>query len=72
MLTAYVSVYLMLIPRLPRLTCRVPCLDNLWEKCTRGLGFVVPKLLEDTANAAGAEGDDTNGMPTVVITAGNS
>ncbi|KDQ63029.1 hypothetical protein JAAARDRAFT_29020 [Jaapia argillacea MUCL 33604] len=52
--------------------CWVPCIDNLWEKCTWEFEFVVPKSLEephpviDDEDPEGAQTD----YPTVVICSG--
>lgn len=52
----------------------MPCLDNLWEKCTWELEFIVPKSLEDGSDSMEIEGDDgiSDGSehPTVVICSG--
>ena len=50
--------------------CWVPCVDNLWEKCTWEFEFVVPKTLEDTSGSMDVEGDDQNGTPTIVVCSG--
>ncbi|KAJ6601377.1 hypothetical protein DFH09DRAFT_1490642 [Mycena vulgaris] len=47
--------------------CWVPCIDNLWEKCTWEFEFVVPRYLEEIA-----VGDDepTDASPTLVVCSG--
>ncbi|TFK56505.1 hypothetical protein OE88DRAFT_1689584 [Heliocybe sulcata] len=53
--------------------CWVPCVDNLWERCTWEFEFVVPKYLEE--KAADAEEDGQEGLqgeyPTAVICSGD-
>lgn len=52
----------------------MPCLDNLWEKCTWEFEFVVPKSLEEDSDAMELDGDegagDSGSHPTVVICSG--
>ena len=52
--------------------CWVPCVDNLWEKCTWEIEFIVPKSLEDDTSTMDVDGDfrDDGGYPTVVICSG--
>jgi len=54
--------------------CWVPCIDNLWEKCTWELEFIVPKTLEDDTAPMDIDGDDMNvdggSYPTVVVCSG--
>ncbi|KAK7063812.1 transcription initiation factor TFIID subunit 2 [Favolaschia claudopus] len=47
--------------------CWVPCVDNLWEKCTWEFEFVVPRYLEEIS----AEDDEpTDASPTLVVCSG--
>ncbi|KAJ6520284.1 hypothetical protein C8R45DRAFT_55863 [Mycena sanguinolenta] len=47
--------------------CWVPCIDNLWEKCTWEFEFVVPRYLEDIS----VEDDEpTDASPTLVVCSG--
>ena len=50
---------------------RVPCINNLWEKCTWDFEFVVPRSLEqqDTVSDDEDEDSDTE-YPTVVVCSG--
>lgn len=53
--------------------CWVPCIDNIWEKCTWDLEFVVPRYLEDhdgDPEASGEEDESKNEHPTVVVCSG--
>ncbi|RDX51973.1 hypothetical protein OH76DRAFT_1400878 [Lentinus brumalis] len=52
--------------------CWVPCVDNLWEKCTWDFEFVVPRSLEqhDALSDEEEEEDSTEEYPTVVICSG--
>lgn len=54
--------------------CWVPCVDNLWEKCTWEFEFVVPRYLEERESSAQIGDDDpedVNDMsPTVVVCSG--
>jgi transcription initiation factor TFIID subunit 2 len=44
--------------------CWVPCIDNLWEKCTWEFEFVVPRYLEEIS----VEDDEpTDASPTLVV-----
>ncbi|KAF5352665.1 hypothetical protein D9756_005839 [Leucocoprinus leucothites] len=48
--------------------CWVPCVDNLWEKCTWEFEFVVPRYLEE---ADDRDEFDTNELsPTIVLCSG--
>ncbi|KAJ2935753.1 hypothetical protein H1R20_g1340, partial [Candolleomyces eurysporus] len=49
--------------------CWVPCLDNLWEKCTWEFEFVVPRYLEERVSS---DDDDESPdcIPTVVVCSG--
>ncbi|KAF5374962.1 hypothetical protein D9758_000502 [Tetrapyrgos nigripes] len=49
--------------------CWVPCVDNLWEKCTWEFEFVVPRYLEERQPHQEDEPDDA--IPTVVICSGD-
>ncbi|KAH9943990.1 uncharacterized protein BXZ73DRAFT_39443 [Epithele typhae] len=51
--------------------CWVPCIDNLWEKCTWDFEFTVPRSLEqaDTVSDDEEEGDESE-YPTVVVCSG--
>lgn len=58
--------------------CWVPCLDNIWEKCTWEFEFVVPKYLEEqeldptSMDLDGDEGSGDSGHhPTLVICSGD-
>ncbi|KAJ6541894.1 hypothetical protein B0H19DRAFT_1175115 [Mycena capillaripes] len=47
--------------------CWVPCIDNLWEKCTWEFEFVVPRYLEETS----VEDDEPiDASPTLVVCSG--
>ncbi|KAJ8084704.1 hypothetical protein PM082_003480 [Marasmius tenuissimus] len=47
--------------------CWVPCVDNLWEKCTWEFEFVVPRYLEERDT----DEDDTSELsPTIVVCSG--
>ncbi|KAK7058614.1 hypothetical protein VNI00_002250 [Paramarasmius palmivorus] len=48
--------------------CWVPCIDNLWEKCTWEFEFVVPRYLEE--REPGEDDDATDLTPTVVVCSG--
>ncbi len=48
--------------------CWVPCLDNLWEKCTWEFEFVVPRYLEEIDNRE--EVDPNELSPTIVLCSG--
>lgn len=46
--------------------CWVPCVDNMWERCTWDLEFVVPRYLEEQDD----EDEDVEAQddhPTVVV-----
>ncbi|KAK7465278.1 hypothetical protein VKT23_005257 [Stygiomarasmius scandens] len=49
--------------------CWVPCVDNLWEKCTWEFEFIVPRYLEERQSLAEDEPDDA--IPTVVVCSGD-
>ncbi|KZT27583.1 hypothetical protein NEOLEDRAFT_1130581 [Neolentinus lepideus HHB14362 ss-1] len=53
--------------------CWVPCVDNLWEKCTWDFEFVVPKYLEEKAADTEDEGQEgqQGEYPTVVVCSGD-
>jgi transcription initiation factor TFIID subunit 2 len=49
--------------------CWVPCLDNLWEKCTWEFEFVVPRYLEE--RDIHRDDDELNdASPTIVVCSG--
>lgn len=48
--------------------CWVPCLDNLWEKCTWELEFVVPRYLEEIDDQEEVDLNDLS--PTIVLCSG--
>ncbi|THH09339.1 hypothetical protein EW145_g2091 [Phellinidium pouzarii] len=50
--------------------CWVPCLDNLWEKCTWEFEFIVPNSLEDNDDEMDTDAEETSGNPTVVVCSG--
>ncbi|KAL4266270.1 Transcription initiation factor TFIID subunit 2 [Pleurotus pulmonarius] len=52
--------------------CWVPCVDNLWEKCTWEFEFVVPRYLEEreSRNGDGDEDEVADAIPTLVICSG--
>ncbi|KAH0591210.1 hypothetical protein H2248_001303 [Termitomyces sp. 'cryptogamus'] len=50
--------------------CWVPCVDNLWEKCTWEFEFVVPRYLEERDPGQDEE-DQTDAIPTLVICSGD-
>ncbi|KAJ7508635.1 hypothetical protein B0H11DRAFT_37054 [Mycena galericulata] len=47
--------------------CWVPCVDNLWEKCTWEFEFVVPRYLEEISVE---EDEPTDASPTLVVCSG--
>ncbi|KAJ7750340.1 hypothetical protein B0H16DRAFT_1550372 [Mycena metata] len=47
--------------------CWVPCVDNLWEKCTWDFEFVVPRYLEEIS---ADEDEPTDANPTLVVCSG--
>lgn len=49
--------------------CWVPCIDNLWERCTWEFEFVVPRSLEEYEVAEDDE-DSDGATPTLVICSG--
>ncbi|KAG2152645.1 uncharacterized protein EDB93DRAFT_1273391 [Suillus bovinus] len=55
--------------------CWVPCIDNLWEKCTWEFKFVVPRYLEEPdPGHCGEKGDfeeSQESISTVVICSGD-
>jgi len=53
--------------------CWVPCVDNLWEKCTWEFEFVVPRYLEerDLDRQDDDESDEVqDANPTIVVCSG--
>lgn len=44
--------------------CWVPCVDNMWERCTWDLEFVVPRFLEEQEDEEEEAQDE---HPTVVV-----
>ena len=48
--------------------CWVPCIDNLWEKCTWEFEFVVPRYLEEADERD--EFDTNEPSPTIVLCSG--
>ncbi|KAF8665397.1 hypothetical protein AX16_000416 [Volvariella volvacea WC 439] len=49
--------------------CWVPCIDNLWERCTWDFEFVVPRYLEERAPVQ--DDEEANDLtPTIVICSG--
>ncbi|KAL4251521.1 Transcription initiation factor TFIID subunit 2 [Abortiporus biennis] len=52
--------------------CWVPCIDNLWEKCTWEFEFVVPRHLEQHDALSDDEDEDSQEVdyPTVVVCSG--
>lgn len=52
--------------------CWVPCVDNLWEKCTWEFEFVVPRYLEEreSRDRDGDEDEVADAIPTLVICSG--
>ncbi|KAL4070551.1 hypothetical protein J3A83DRAFT_4244024 [Scleroderma citrinum] len=55
--------------------CWVPCIDNLWEKCTWEFEFVVPRYLEEPepTQRTGLDdfGEPQDSIPTVVVCTGD-
>ncbi|OJA15957.1 TAF2 protein [Rhizopogon vesiculosus] len=55
--------------------CWVPCIDNLWEKCTWEFEFVVPRYLEEPDPSHRGETGDfeetQESTPTVVVCSGD-
>jgi transcription initiation factor TFIID subunit 2 len=54
--------------------CWVPCIDNLWEKCTWEFEFVVARYLEERDQTVHDSDDDLDDAldlsPTVVVCSG--
>ena len=53
--------------------CWVPCIDNLWERCTWDFEFIVPRYLDERdAGSHLSDGDDDGqgDAPTVVVCSG--
>ncbi|KAG6851364.1 hypothetical protein H0H93_005762 [Arthromyces matolae] len=50
--------------------CWVPCLDNMWEKCTWEFEFVVPRYLEER-DPSQEEDDQGDAIPTLVVCSGD-
>ncbi|KZT72927.1 hypothetical protein DAEQUDRAFT_685309 [Daedalea quercina L-15889] len=51
--------------------CWVPCIDNLWEKCTWEFEFVVPRYLEQREDTPVDDEEPLEGeSPTVVVCSG--
>jgi transcription initiation factor TFIID subunit 2 len=54
--------------------CWVPCIDNLWEKCTWEFEFVVPRHLEQIDDQSNLDDDEEEVQdgeyPTVVVCSG--
>ncbi|KAG9000448.1 hypothetical protein FRB94_005418 [Tulasnella sp. JGI-2019a] len=51
--------------------CWVPCVDNLWERCTWDLQFVVPRFLDGRSEGEGSDSTAEEGnYPTVVVASG--
>ena len=48
----------------------MPCLDNLWEKCTWDFEFIVPKTLEDASGEGDGDNEDSTITPTIVVCSG--
>jgi transcription initiation factor TFIID subunit 2 len=52
--------------------CWVPCIDNLWERCTWDFEFVVPRYLEERDERSDDEDRDAQDIiPTVVVCTGD-
>jgi len=55
--------------------CWVPCIDNLWERCTWEFEFVVPRYLEEPDPSHRGENGDfeetQESTPTVVVCSGD-
>ncbi|CAA7264750.1 unnamed protein product [Cyclocybe aegerita] len=49
--------------------CWVPCLDNLWEKCTWEFEFVVPRYLEEH-DTSRDDDEPSDAIPTMVVCSG--
>ncbi|KAF8727767.1 hypothetical protein AX14_007043, partial [Amanita brunnescens Koide BX004] len=50
--------------------CWVPCIDNIWERCTWELEFVVPRYLEERSSTE--DDDEPNDLvPTIVVCSGD-
>ncbi|KAI0323074.1 hypothetical protein OF83DRAFT_1234654 [Amylostereum chailletii] len=53
--------------------CWVPCVDNMWERCTWDFEFIVPRYLEDRGEDRGSDDEDDEEQeehPTVVVCSG--
>jgi transcription initiation factor TFIID subunit 2 len=55
--------------------CWVPCVDNLWEKCTWEFEFVVPRYLEEQEPSRSSVDDESDDIqdanPTIVVCSGD-
>ena len=47
----------------------MPCVDNIWERCTWELEFVVPRYLEERAPIEDDE-EPNDLVPTIVVCSG--
>ncbi|GLB35736.1 putative peptidase family M1 domain [Lyophyllum shimeji] len=50
--------------------CWVPCVDNMWEKCTWEFEFIVPRYLEEREVGQDDE-EPTDAIPTLVVCSGD-
>lgn len=50
--------------------CWVPCIDNLWEKCTWEFEFVVPRYLEER-EPNGDDDEPVDASATIVVCSGD-
>lgn len=53
--------------------CWVPCVDNLWERCTWEFEFIVPRQLAERDDGGQYDADDElrdGDYPTVVVCSG--
>ena len=51
--------------------CWVPCVDNIWEKCTWEFEFVVPRFLEQRDTSFDDDDPQDGEYPTVVVCSGD-
>ncbi|THH30629.1 hypothetical protein EUX98_g3547 [Antrodiella citrinella] len=51
--------------------CWLPCIDNLWEKCTWEFEFVVPRYLEQREAPSDDDESPEGEYPTVVVCSGD-
>jgi transcription initiation factor TFIID subunit 2 len=50
--------------------CWVPCVDNMWERCTWDLEFVLPRHLMNHSDIDESNGSEANDYPVIVVASG--